>query len=303
MVVFFWRFACFFFSNLFAGQNLWKPRWLWMLEKLKDFVVLQLSGIQPSRARSQVSLPLWLLRNERLLISIASFRGDPSFACALPVLSLQRSESDVSVWITGKMLDLRDSALLDPGSPIVVSYPGELGLLVTGRVGWAMVVIQVWFFWKGSGATPVAGMTSAEQSDCLRIVNLDRSLLSGYWLNLSVSRLYLIVVDGIWWSVVVLRLPFLGLENGLAWTVRVLLSQPVWLKAQAISCSKSHFCDLFAVGEFVCWFVLCCVSVSIPATVLSSCWCVLLLHSLSKLSGQGWAAMVTKRREEFVDPG
>ena len=42
-----------------------------------------------------------------------------------PMLSQQRSESDVSVLITRNMLEFRDPALHGPGSRIVVSYPGE----------------------------------------------------------------------------------------------------------------------------------------------------------------------------------
>ena len=48
----------------------------------------------------------------------------------------------------------------------------------------------------------------------------------------------------------------------------------------------------------LCWFVcVLCVSVAIPATVLSSCWCCLCCVG-SRNGCQGWAAIVTKRREE-----
>ena len=34
-----------------------------------------------------------------------------------------------------------------------------------------------------------------------------------HWLKLYLSRLYLIVVNGFRWTVVILRFPFLGMEN------------------------------------------------------------------------------------------
>ena len=74
-------------------------------------------------------------------------------------------------------------------------------------------------------------------------------------------------------------------------------------KKQGILRSRQSFlarnptCDLFAVGESV--FVCLCGVVFLSRSPRLSVFVLVLslLHSLSQFPGQGWAAMVTKRRE------